>query len=109
MRILIHKHTPVRRPVSRHITLIMENTYNVPFDLKPKETLLLVQDISIGLENPLDITNTQPLNVWNEWGEWTPEMVKTIDNIKLPKNSDITFFSTPRPSPLTRVKERFKR
>lgn len=51
-KIQIKTHTPVRRPVSRHITLIMENTYNVPFDLRPTEKLLLVQDIS-KLENPL--------------------------------------------------------
>lgn len=50
----IHKHTPKRRPVSRHITLLMDNTYNIPFDLHPTEKLLLVQDIS-KLENPLFI------------------------------------------------------
>lgn len=92
----IKKHTKVRRPKSKWKLWVF------PYQpiLNKVEGVNYVQDISIGLEDPLDTTYTQPLNVWNEWGEWTPEMVKMIDNIKLPKNSDITFFSPPKPKSL---------
>lgn len=41
MKIPIKKHTKVRRPMSRHITLLMDNTYNIPFDLYPTRKLLI--------------------------------------------------------------------
>ena len=94
----IKKHTKVKRPKSKYVVW-------GAMRIQPDNGVVASRDITTGLENPLDTTYTQPLNVWNEWGEWTPEMVKMIDNIKLPKNSDITFFSTPKPSLLQRIKE----
>lgn len=56
----IKSHTKVRRPASRYITLVMENTYNVPFDQTPKEPTILVQDIKRGLDNPILLLKPKP-------------------------------------------------
>lgn len=89
----IHKHTPVRYPRSEHIIDRSGSyqTFSYIGELKePLPAIVVVKDISIGLENPLTTDRLQrDINAFRK---------------KYPP-----IWPERKPSILTRAKERFKR
>lgn len=132
----IHKHSRVRRPMSRwqlEYMLFENNPVLISNTLKMSIPPIKVQDISIGLENPLDLKwplKKMPYMMKQEFltpkefeemtkqqkGDWPKDMEEqTVEEYIKEGNKFVgstpimSQIGRPKPSLLTRVKNRFKR
>ena len=109
----IKKHTKVRRPMSRwqlEYMLFENNPVLISNTLKMSVPPIKVNDISIGLENPLNLVPPFVPFENDIMGAWGKDMEKQwYDNMKSVKEEDFGRLFEDKPSLLTRVKERFKR
>ena len=109
----IKKHTKVRRPMSRwqlEYMLFENNPVLISNTLKMSVPPIKVNDISIGLENPLNLVPPFVPFENDIMGAWGKDMEKQwYDNMKSVKEEDFGRLFEDKPSLLTRVRERLKR
>ena len=109
----IKKHTKVRRPMSRwqlEYMLFENNPVLISNTLKMSVPPIKVNDISIGLENPLNLVPPFVPFENDIMGAWGKDMEKQwYDNMKSVKEEDFGGLFDDKPSLLTRVKNKLRR
>lgn len=127
--ITIHKHTPKRYKrsvwvVSNIMSIDGVTMYstNCTAPMLVQAAPMLVQDIKTGLENPLDLsTSLGSVEMWNEWGQdeqqkgdwnkWHKDMNSmSLEGCDGCGGCSPEFYKQePKPSLLTKLKNRFKK